>query len=76
MVLQPFALLKLHLPEFIIQQMKIGGTYYKQHSYMNHFQFDWSDLILSLRHKARFKQGEVFMTYLLWYSVVDSLLRG
>ena len=58
----------LHLPEFIIQQMKIGGTYYQPtFLYESFFNLIGLILILSLRHKKHvFKQGEVFMTYLLW----------
>lgn len=68
----------LHLPEFIIQQMKIGGTYYKPtFLYESFFNLIGLILILSLRHKKHvFKQGEVFMTYLLWYSVVRFFVEG
>lgn len=68
----------LHLPEFIIQQMKIGGTYYQPtFLYESFFNLIGLILILSLRHKKHvFKQGEVFMTYLLWYSVVRFFVEG
>ena len=57
----------LHLPEFIIQQMKIGGTYYQPtFLYESFFNLIGLILILALRHRKHvFKQGEVFMTYLL-----------
>ncbi len=68
----------LHLPEFVIQQMKIGGTYYQPtYLYESFFNLIGLILILSLRHRKHlFKQGEVFMTYLLWYSVVRFFVEG
>ena len=68
----------LHLPQFIIEQMKIGGTYYlPTFLYESFFNLIGLILILSLRHKKHlFKQGEVFMTYLLWYSVVRFFVEG
>lgn len=68
----------LHLPEFIIAQMKINGVYYQPtFLYESFFNLIGLILILSLRHKKHlFKQGEVFMTYLLWYSVVRFFVEG
>ena len=68
----------LHLPQFIIAQMKIGGAYYQPtFLYESFFNLIGLILILSLRHKKHlFKQGEVFMTYLLWYSVVRFFVEG
>lgn len=68
----------LHLPQFIIEQMKICGTYYQPtFLYESFFNLIGLILILSLRHKKHlFKQGEVFMTYLLWYSVVRFFVEG
>lgn len=68
----------LHLPQFIIEQMKIVGTYYQPtFLYESFFNLIGLILILSLRHKKHlFKQGEVFMTYLLWYSVVRFFVEG
>ena len=68
----------LHLPEFIIQQMKINGVYYQPtFLYESFFNLIGLILILSLRHKKHlFKQGEIFMTYLLWYSVVRFFVEG
>ncbi|TSO26019.1 prolipoprotein diacylglyceryl transferase [Lactobacillus sp. LL6] len=68
----------LHLPEFIIQQMKINGVYYQPtFLYESFFNLIGLILILSLRHKKHlFKQGEVFMSYLLWYSAVRFFVEG
>lgn len=68
----------LHLPEFIIQQMKIGGVYYQPtFLYESFFDLIGLILILSLRHRKHlFKQGEVFLTYGLWYSTVRFFVEG
>ena len=68
----------LHLPEFIIQQMKINGVYYQPtFLYESFFNLIGLIIILSLRHKKHFfKQGEVFMSYLMWYSVVRFFVEG
>lgn len=68
----------LHLPEFIIQQMKIGGTYYQPtFLYESFFNLIGLILILSLRHKKHlFKQGEVFLAYVMWYAAVRFFVEG
>lgn len=68
----------LHLPDFIINQMKIGGTYYQPtFLYESFFNLIGLILILVLRHRKHlFKQGEVFMLYLGWYSVVRFFVEG
>lgn len=68
----------LHLPEFIIQQMEINGVYYQPtFLYESFFNLIGLIIILSLRHKTHFfKQGEVFMTYVMWYAVVRFFVEG
>ncbi|RVU70278.1 MULTISPECIES: prolipoprotein diacylglyceryl transferase [Lactobacillus] len=68
----------LHLPEFIIQQMKVNGVYYQPtFLYELFFNLIGLILILSLRHRKHlFKQGEVFMTYVMWYAVVRFFVEG
>ena len=68
----------LHLPDFIINQMKIGGTYYQPtFLYESFFNLIGLILILVLRHRKQlFKQGEVFMLYLGWYSIVRFFVEG
>lgn len=68
----------LHLPNFIIQQMKIGGVYYQPtFLYESFFNLIGLILILGLRHKKHlFKQGEIFLTYVLWYSTVRFFVEG
>lgn len=68
----------LHLPTFIIQQMKINGIYYQPtFLYESFFNLIGLILILSLRHKRHlFKQGEIFLTYVIWYSLVRFFVEG
>ncbi|BDR60248.1 prolipoprotein diacylglyceryl transferase [Lactobacillus xylocopicola] len=68
----------LHLPAFIIDQMKIGGVYYQPtFLYESCFNLLGLVIILALRHKKHlFKQGEVFMLYLAWYAVVRFFVEG
>ncbi|MBA1393447.1 prolipoprotein diacylglyceryl transferase, partial [Lactobacillus sp. XV13L] len=68
----------LHLPEFIISQMKIGGVYYQPtFLYESLFNLLGLLLILALRHRKHlFKQGEVCMLYVGWYAVVRFFVEG
>lgn len=68
----------LHLPNFIISQMKINGVYYQPtFLYESFFNLIGLILILVLRHRTHlFKQGEIFMLYLAWYSVVRFFVEG
>ena len=68
----------LHLPDFIINQMKIGGIYYQPtFLYESFFNLIGLLIILFLRHREHlFKQGEIFMLYLAWYSVVRFFVEG
>lgn len=68
----------LHLPNFIISQMKINGIYYQPtFLYESFFNLIGLILILVLRHRTHlFKQGEIFMLYLAWYSVVRFFVEG
>lgn len=69
---------RLHLPAFIIEQMQINGVYYQPtFLYESFFNLLGLILILFLRHRQHlFKQGEVFMLYLTWYSVVRFFVEG
>lgn len=69
-VSRPF-LEKLYLPEFIIDQMNINGTYYHP-TFL--YESLWSLLgfviIVILRNRKKIlRQGEVALSYVLWYSV-------
>lgn len=66
----------LHLPTWIINQMYIDGTYYHP-TFL--YESLWSllgiILLLSLR-KVNLRRGEMFLTYLIWYSVGRYFIEG
>ena len=68
----------IHLPNFIITQMKIGGVYYQPtFLYESLFNLIGLILILVLRHRKHlFKRGEIFIFYILWYSTVRFFVEG
>lgn len=68
----------LHLPNFIINQMYINGHYYQPtFLYESFFNLIGLILILALRHRKHlFKQGEVFMSYVIWYGIVRFFVEG
>lgn len=68
----------LFLPEFIINQMNIDGTYYHP-TFL--YESLWSLLgflfILYLRRQSRLlREGEVFLTYVMWYSFGRFFIEG
>lgn len=68
----------LFLPEFIINQMEINGLYY-QPTFL--YESLWSlvgfVLIVILRNKKHlFRQGEVALSYVLWYSLGRFFIEG
>lgn len=68
----------LHLPDFITQQMLIGG-HYRMPTFL--FESAWNVagfiLIMSVRHHQHwFKQGEIFLSYVLWYSFGRFFVEG
>ncbi|WP_155286198.1 prolipoprotein diacylglyceryl transferase [Lacticaseibacillus zhaodongensis] len=69
---------ELHLPEWISQQMLIGG-HYRMPTFL--FESAWNltgfIIIMSIRHHAKwFQQGEIFLTYVLWYSFGRFFVEG
>ena len=69
---------KLYLPKFIIEQMNIKGTYYHP-TFL--YESLWSvvgfGLIILLRNrKNMLRQGEVALSYVLWYSVGRFFIEG
>lgn len=68
----------LHLPHFIVQQMLIDGAY-RQPTFL--YESVWSlvgfILLVSLRHRLHlFKQGEVFLSYVVWYAFGRMFIEG
>lgn len=66
----------LHLPEFIINQMYINGSYYHPtFLYESLWDFVGFILLIALR-KFNLKRGELFLSYLIWYSVGRFFIEG
>jgi phosphatidylglycerol:prolipoprotein diacylglycerol transferase len=66
----------LHLPQFIINQMYIDGVYYQPtFLYESLWNFAGVILLLLLR-KANLRRGELFFTYLIWYSTGRFFIEG
>lgn len=68
----------LRLPDFIVNQMLIDGAY-RQPTFL--YESLWSVtgfiLIMSVRHHEHwFKQGEVFLSYVMWYSFGRYFVEG
>lgn len=71
-------LMKLHLPNFIIENMYIDGAY-RQPTFL--YESTWNLIgfivIILLRRKNQFfKRGEVALTYILWYSFGRFFIEG
>lgn len=66
----------LHLPQFIVNQMYIDGVYYHPtFLYESLWNFAGVILLLFLR-KANLRRGELFFTYLTWYSIGRFFVEG
>ncbi|AYM03764.1 prolipoprotein diacylglyceryl transferase [Levilactobacillus yiduensis] len=68
----------LHLPQWVIDQMLINGAY-RQPTFL--YESTWSLMgfvvLMSLRHyPGLFKQGEVFLAYVMWYSFGRFFIEG
>lgn len=66
----------LHIPTFIINQMNIEGVYYHPtFLYESLWSFIGVIILISLR-KANLRRGELFLTYLIWYSIGRFFIEG
>ncbi|MCZ0754373.1 prolipoprotein diacylglyceryl transferase [Anoxybacillus sp. J5B_2022] len=66
----------LHLPEFIINQMYINGQYYHPtFLYESIWNFIGFLLLLMLR-RVNLRRGELFLSYLIWYSIGRFFIEG
>ncbi|MDC2863180.1 prolipoprotein diacylglyceryl transferase [Bacillus sp. BP-3] len=66
----------LHLPEFIINQMNIHGTYY-QPTFLYESIWSFIGVIgLLLLRRVNVRRGEIFLTYLIWYSIGRFFIEG
>ncbi|MEC3435055.1 prolipoprotein diacylglyceryl transferase, partial [Bacillus cereus] len=69
-------LVVIHLPDFIITQMYFEGVYYHPtFLYESLWNFVGVILLLALR-KVNLRRGELFFTYLIWYSVGRFFVEG
>ncbi|EOH86590.1 prolipoprotein diacylglyceryl transferase [Enterococcus pallens] len=68
----------LHLPQFIIDNMYIDGAYHQPtFLYESLWCFLGFFLLIFLRKKNNlFKQGEIFLSYVLWYSFARFFIEG
>jgi phosphatidylglycerol:prolipoprotein diacylglycerol transferase len=66
----------LHLPDFIINQMNIDGTYYHPTFLYESLWNITGVIILLLLRKVNLRRGELFFSYLIWYSVGRFFVEG
>jgi prolipoprotein diacylglyceryl transferase len=67
----------LHLPDFIVDQMYINGTYYHPtFLYESLWNLAGLVLLLVLRRQSFMRAGEVFLGYLIWYSAGRFFIEG
>ncbi|MGM7723639.1 prolipoprotein diacylglyceryl transferase [Metabacillus sp. Hm71] len=66
----------LMLPDFIINQMYINGEYHHP-TFLYESLWNFVGFIgLMLLRKANFRRGELFLTYVIWYSVGRYFIEG
>ncbi|MFD1739372.1 prolipoprotein diacylglyceryl transferase [Bacillus salitolerans] len=66
----------LFLPEFIINQMYINGAYYHPtFLYESLWSFAGLGILLLLR-RVNMRRGEMFLTYVIWYSIGRFFIEG
>ncbi|PLR85350.1 prolipoprotein diacylglyceryl transferase [Bacillus canaveralius] len=66
----------LFLPEFIINQMYIGGSYYHP-TFL--YESVWNlagFIVLLLLRRVNLRRGELFLTYVIWYSIGRFFIEG
>ena len=60
----------LHLPDFIINQMYIDGTYYHPtFLYESIMEYCGIHPLLIMLRKVNLRRGELFLSYVIWYSI-------
>jgi phosphatidylglycerol:prolipoprotein diacylglycerol transferase len=66
----------LHLPDFIINQMNIEGVYYHP-TFLYESVWDFAGFILLIvLRRVNFRRGELFLTYVIWYSIGRYFVEG
>lgn len=67
----------LMLPKFIIDQMYINGTYYHPtFLYESLWNIAGFILLLIIRRKVNIRRGELFLSYVIWYSIGRFFVEG
>lgn len=66
----------LYLPDFIINQMYINGTYYHP-TFLYESLWNFAGfIILILLRRVNLRRGELFLTYVIWYSIGRFFIEG
>ncbi|WNS47019.1 prolipoprotein diacylglyceryl transferase [Paenibacillus sp. MMS20-IR301] len=66
---ETFLIEKLHLPDFIVNQMEIEGVFHHPtFLYESFWNLVGLILLLILRRQKFLRSGELFMSYFIWYS--------
>lgn len=66
---------KLHLPNFIIENMYINGQYYYP-TFLYESIWDVAGFIILVNIRKHLKLGETFFLYLTWYSIGRFFIEG
>lgn len=66
----------LHLPEFIINQMYIDGTYYHPTFLYESLWNVVGFIILVMLRRINLRRGELFLSYIIWYSIGRFFIEG
>lgn len=66
----------LHLPDFIINQMYIQGTYYHPTFLYESLWNILGFIVLIFLRRFNLRRGELFFSYLIWYSVGRFFIEG
>ncbi|HFE5959409.1 TPA: prolipoprotein diacylglyceryl transferase [Staphylococcus aureus] len=66
---------KLHLPNFIIENMYINGRYYHP-TFLYESIWDVAGFIILVNIRKHLKLGETFFLYLTWYSIGRFFIEG
>jgi len=66
----------LHIPEFIVNNMYINGQYYHPTFLYESIWNIAGFIILVLLRRVNLKRGEMFLSYVIWYSVGRFFIEG
>lgn len=67
----------LHLPNLIVKEMNINGTYFHPtFLYESLWNLAGLALLLIIRHRFAYRRGELFLSYFIWYSIGRFFIEG